>query len=47
MKTKSNTLTPELFHKMDAYWRIANYLSVSQLDNPLLDGGAYDCGWRH
>ncbi len=33
------TLTPELFHKMDAYWRAANYLSVGQLylhDNPLL-----------
>ena len=39
MKTKSNTLMPELLHKMDAYWRAANYLSVGQLylhDNPLL-----------
>ncbi len=29
----------ELFHKMDAYWRAANYLSVGQIylyDNPLL-----------
>ena len=37
MKTK--TLTPELLHKMDAYWRAANYLSVGQIylyDNPLL-----------
>ncbi|MBA3037450.1 MAG: phosphoketolase family protein [Desulfobacterium sp.] len=37
MKTK--TLSPELLHKMDAYWRAANYLSVGQLylnDNPLL-----------
>ncbi len=33
------TLTPELLHRMDAYWRAANYLSVGQLylyDNPLL-----------
>ncbi len=32
-------LAPELLHRMDAYWRAANYLSVSQLycyDNPLL-----------
>jgi xylulose-5-phosphate/fructose-6-phosphate phosphoketolase len=37
MNTK--TLTPECLHKMDAYWRAANYLSVAQiylLDNPLL-----------
>jgi xylulose-5-phosphate/fructose-6-phosphate phosphoketolase len=37
MTTK--TFTPELLHKMDAYWRAANYLSVGQLylhDNPLL-----------
>ena len=27
---KTNTLTPELLHKMDAYWRAANYLSVGQ-----------------
>ena len=36
---KTNTLTPELLHKIDAYWRAANYLSVGQLyllDNPLL-----------
>jgi xylulose-5-phosphate/fructose-6-phosphate phosphoketolase len=36
---KSKTLSPELLHKMDAYWRAANYLSVGQLylhDNPLL-----------
>ena len=35
----AHTLTPELLHKMDAYWRAANYLSVGQLylyDNPLL-----------
>jgi xylulose-5-phosphate/fructose-6-phosphate phosphoketolase len=33
------TLTPELLHKMNAYWRAANYLSVGQIylyDNPLL-----------
>src|ERR1700678_2582646 len=32
-------LSPELLHRMDAYWRAANYLSVGQLylyDNPLL-----------
>ncbi len=28
MKTK--TLTPELLHQMDAYWRAANYLSVAR-----------------
>jgi len=36
---KTQTLSPELFHKMDAYWRAANYLSVGQIylyDNPLL-----------
>lgn len=35
----SNTLTPELLNKMNAYWRAANYLSVGQIylfDNPLL-----------
>lgn len=33
------TLSPEMFHAIDAYWRAANYLSVGQLylkDNPLL-----------
>ena len=37
MKTK--TLTPELVHRLDAYWRAANYISVGQIylcDNPLL-----------
>ena len=32
-------LDPELLHKMDAYWRAANYLSVGQIylyENPLL-----------
>src|SRR5487761_375802 len=35
----TNTLPPELLHKIDAYWRAANYLSVGQIylyDNPLL-----------
>ena len=39
LNMKTNTLTPELLHKMDAYWRAANYLSVGQIylyDNPLL-----------
>ena len=25
---KTETLSPDLLHKMDAYWRAANYLSV-------------------
>ena len=36
---KTDTLTPELLRKIDAYWRAANYLSVGQIylcDNPLL-----------
>ncbi len=35
----SNTLTPDLCQRIDAYWRAANYLSVGQIylyDNPLL-----------
>jgi len=39
MHTATKPLTPELLHKMDAYWRAANYLSVGQIylyDNPLL-----------
>jgi xylulose-5-phosphate/fructose-6-phosphate phosphoketolase len=39
MQSDATTLTPELLHKMDAYWRAANYLSVGQIylyDNPLL-----------
>jgi xylulose-5-phosphate/fructose-6-phosphate phosphoketolase len=26
----TRTLEPEVLHKMDAYWRAANYLSVGQ-----------------
>ncbi|WP_068471495.1 phosphoketolase family protein [Candidatus Protochlamydia phocaeensis] len=36
---ETKTLNRELLHKMDAYWRAANYLSVGQIylmDNPLL-----------
>ncbi|HEX5398140.1 MAG TPA: phosphoketolase family protein [Verrucomicrobiae bacterium] len=36
---KAKTLPTEMLQKMDAYWRVANYLSVAQiylLDNPLL-----------
>ncbi|PJC69391.1 MAG: phosphoketolase, partial [Zetaproteobacteria bacterium CG_4_8_14_3_um_filter_59_5] len=36
---KATTLSAELLHKMDAYWRAANYLSVGQIylyGNPLL-----------
>jgi xylulose-5-phosphate/fructose-6-phosphate phosphoketolase len=36
---KTNTLSPEMLGKIDAYWRAANYLSVGQIylrDNPLL-----------
>jgi xylulose-5-phosphate/fructose-6-phosphate phosphoketolase len=39
MKTANFALTPEVVHRMDAYWRAANYLSVGQIylfDNPLL-----------
>jgi len=25
------TLSPDLLHKMNAYWRAANYLSVGQI----------------
>jgi xylulose-5-phosphate/fructose-6-phosphate phosphoketolase len=35
----TETLSPELLRKIDAYWRAANYLSVGQIylyDNPLL-----------
>ena len=35
----TRTLEAEVLHKMDAYWRAANYLSVGQIylyDNPLL-----------
>ncbi|MDF1712287.1 MAG: phosphoketolase family protein [Akkermansiaceae bacterium] len=34
-----NPLSPDLLHRIDAYWRAANYLSVGQIflaDNPLL-----------
>ncbi len=37
--TQSKSLTDEELHKINAYWRAANYLSVGQiylLDNPLL-----------
>ena len=27
---KEKTLSPELIHKMDAYWRAANYLAGGQ-----------------
>lgn len=36
---KTSTLSPDLLHKMDAYWRATNYLSVGQIylySNPLL-----------
>jgi xylulose-5-phosphate/fructose-6-phosphate phosphoketolase len=35
---KTSTLTTALLHKIDAYWRAANYLSVGQIflyNNPL------------
>ena len=35
----TETLSPDLLYKVDAYWRAANYLSVGQIylyDNPLL-----------
>ena len=36
---KTETLSPELLQRLDAYWRAANYLAVGQIylyDNPLL-----------
>ena len=27
----TTSLSPDLLHKMDAYWRAANYLSVGQI----------------
>src|SRR5580704_10165425 len=39
LSTKTNTLSPDLLQKMNAYWRAANYLSAGQIylyDNPLL-----------
>jgi xylulose-5-phosphate/fructose-6-phosphate phosphoketolase len=36
---KTTTLTTGLLHRIDAYWRAANYLSIAQiylLDSPLL-----------
>ncbi|HYE75371.1 MAG TPA: phosphoketolase family protein [Blastocatellia bacterium] len=38
-KVNENPLSPELFERIDAWWRAANYLSVGQIylyDNPLL-----------
>ena len=38
-KHRDKPLSADLLHKMDAYWRAANYLSVGQIylyDNPLL-----------
>ena len=39
IKKTDNPLAPDLLHKMNAYWRAANYLSVGQIylyANPLL-----------
>ncbi len=39
MNTDHKTLSPETLHRIDAYWRAANYLAVGQMylwDNPLL-----------
>src|SRR5215217_6847641 len=38
-RKSSESLSPEVLRRMDAYWRAANYLSVGQIylfDNPLL-----------
>src|SRR6201996_5878683 len=38
-QTQQQPLAPEVLHRMDAYWRAANYLSVGQIylrENPLL-----------
>ena len=31
IKTTGKPLTPELLHKLDAWWRAATYLSVGQI----------------
>jgi phosphoketolase len=31
LTAKANPLSPELLHKINAYWRAANYLSVGQI----------------
>ncbi|MGK2864526.1 MAG: hypothetical protein ACSLE0_21535, partial [Chitinophagaceae bacterium] len=39
LKTTKETLSEDMLHKINAYWRAANYLSVGQVylyDNPLL-----------
>jgi xylulose-5-phosphate/fructose-6-phosphate phosphoketolase len=39
MSTSQTVLTHEMFERIDAYWRLSNYLSVGQIylrDNPLL-----------
>jgi xylulose-5-phosphate/fructose-6-phosphate phosphoketolase len=39
MDSTDNTLSNDMLHKIDAYWRAANYLTVGQIylqDNPLL-----------
>ena len=39
LTVKTGTLTPALLHKINSYWRAANYVSVGQIylyDNPLL-----------
>jgi xylulose-5-phosphate/fructose-6-phosphate phosphoketolase len=39
LQQQQQPLSPDLLHKIDAYWRAANYLSVGQIylrDNPLL-----------
>ena len=28
---KTDTLAPDALHKLDAYWRAANYLAVGQI----------------
>ena len=40
MTAMSDPLSSELLHRMNAYWRAANYLSVGQIylqSNPLLE----------
>ena len=40
MTAPASTLDPDQLHRIDAYWRAANYLSVGQIylfDNPLLE----------
>ena len=46
----TDTLTPDLLRKMNAYWRAANYVSVGQIylyENPLLKEPLLPVSYTH